>query len=155
MTDQVTEQAKAAALEAVEYYLTDTNSLCIPREHWPAIVAALQPAPSEQELESANKALDVLLEDLKRKSSPISYERLYHYVNIIRTALSQPEAQAVDVELAAAMGRVIAIAKSYKADESAGGNYKGANESNRRAIEYAESFLASGHLRTKAEPKND
>lgn len=43
-------------------------------------------------------------------------------------------------EFKAAMTRVIAIAKSYRSPSNEG-NYKGADESNRRAIEYAEQLL--------------
>lgn len=49
-------------------------------------------------------------------------------------------------DLLTAMYHVIAIAKAYKADESHGGNYKGANDSNRRVIEHAEKLLQTARL---------
>jgi len=57
------------------------------------------------------------------------------------TPPDMPELKSCPDEFRAAMTRVIAIAKAYRADESDGGNYKGANESNRKAIEYAETLL--------------
>lgn len=81
----------------------------------------------------------------KMKAARLVFESHFLYslpemLETIRAALLS--AQAVEPgDLVAAMTHVIAIAKAYKADESAGRNYKGANESNRKAIERAEMLL--------------
>jgi hypothetical protein len=85
-----------------------------------------------EQIKDALVALDVLEQQVG------GYQRAK---DILREFITRPQPQTVGDDFHVAMTRVIAIAKAHKADESAGGNYKGANESNRHAIEYAEKLL--------------
>lgn len=96
--------------------------------------AALSPAPVGDD--ARGRALENFLDVI---NGNVGYTLTKQTERTIIDALSAPPSgEGVDIS---AMRRVIAIAKAYKADETTGGNYKGANESNRRAIEYAEQQL--------------